>query len=361
MPDPYEIIGVRRDASLDEIRIAYRRSAQVLHPDRFATSSDGVRSEAARRMLQLNGAMEAIEVERADEASGTGTLGSVSFGGGHTPTATASAPSSAPPRPAPPAAAPSEPAGTNGTTPAHRGRHPAARSGEAAGRALPATRAEPAPMPTPAPAPAKEPVAETTSAPVDDPGQTQGRELAAFVAPPAEKPDAFDPPPARPAPSAAPVPAPPAAEPAPEPEREPERPYSLHSEFTFEDDDSEYDDDLPPVSRRARQRGSRSIVPALIAGIVIVVALAVIAGYFVFGRSSGTGESDLREGGRAVHVQVPLRLPPAPPRRWRRAEQARVPGRVRARRRTTTCSRRRTSSASASLTTARRPGRRVSS
>ena len=66
MPDPYEIIGVRRDASLDEIRIAYRRSAQVLHPDRFATSSDGVRSEAARRMLQLNGAMEAIEVERAD-------------------------------------------------------------------------------------------------------------------------------------------------------------------------------------------------------------------------------------------------------------------------------------------------------
>ncbi|MDX6579659.1 MAG: DnaJ domain, partial [Gaiellales bacterium] len=81
MPDPYEIIGVRRDASLDEIRIAYRRSAQVLHPDRFATSSDGVRSEAARRMLQLNSAMEAIELERADEASGTGMLGSVQFGG----------------------------------------------------------------------------------------------------------------------------------------------------------------------------------------------------------------------------------------------------------------------------------------
>ena len=83
MPDPYEIIGVRRDASLDEIRIAYRRSAQVLHPDRFATSSDGVRSEAARRMLQLNSAMEAIESERADEASGTGNLGSVSFDPAH--------------------------------------------------------------------------------------------------------------------------------------------------------------------------------------------------------------------------------------------------------------------------------------
>ena len=79
MPDPYEIIGVRRDASLDEIRIAYRRSAQVLHPDRFATASDGVRAEAAQRMLQLNSAMEEIEDERADEASGTGTLGHVTF------------------------------------------------------------------------------------------------------------------------------------------------------------------------------------------------------------------------------------------------------------------------------------------
>ena len=98
MPDPYEIIGVRRDASLDEIRIAYRRSAQVLHPDRFATSSDGVRSEAARRMLQLNSAMEAIESERADEASGTGNLGSVTFTQ-RTPGTTVPSPTAAPPRP----------------------------------------------------------------------------------------------------------------------------------------------------------------------------------------------------------------------------------------------------------------------
>ena len=44
-------------------------------------------------MLQLNSAMEAIEVERADEASGTGMLGSVSFGqrdaGHHAPPPTA--------------------------------------------------------------------------------------------------------------------------------------------------------------------------------------------------------------------------------------------------------------------------------
>ncbi|HEY1478412.1 MAG TPA: J domain-containing protein [Gaiellales bacterium] len=65
MVDPYEIIGVSRDASLDEIRAAYRRSAQVVHPDRFESSNDGVRAEAERRMLQLNAAMDAIEAERA--------------------------------------------------------------------------------------------------------------------------------------------------------------------------------------------------------------------------------------------------------------------------------------------------------
>ncbi len=79
-PDPYEVIGVRRDASLDEIRIAYRRSAQVLHPDRFGTASEAIREEAARRMRQLNEAMESIEAERVDEVSGTGMLGPIALG-----------------------------------------------------------------------------------------------------------------------------------------------------------------------------------------------------------------------------------------------------------------------------------------
>jgi hypothetical protein len=77
--DPYEIIGVRRDASLAEIRISYRRSTQILAPERFANASETVRSEAARRLTALNGAMEAIEAERA--AEGGSALGSLSFGG----------------------------------------------------------------------------------------------------------------------------------------------------------------------------------------------------------------------------------------------------------------------------------------
>ncbi len=77
--DPYEIIGVRRDASLAEIRISYRRSTQILAPERFASASETVRSEAARRLAALNGAMETIEAERAAESGSA--LGSLSFGG----------------------------------------------------------------------------------------------------------------------------------------------------------------------------------------------------------------------------------------------------------------------------------------
>ena len=77
--DPYEIIGVRRDASLAEIRISYRRSTQILAPERFANANDTVRAEAARRLSALNGAMEAIEAERAAESGSA--LGSLTFGG----------------------------------------------------------------------------------------------------------------------------------------------------------------------------------------------------------------------------------------------------------------------------------------
>jgi hypothetical protein len=77
--DPYEIIGVRRDASLAEIRISYRRSTQILAPERFANASETVRTEAARRLGALNSAMEAIEAERAAESGSA--LGSLAFGG----------------------------------------------------------------------------------------------------------------------------------------------------------------------------------------------------------------------------------------------------------------------------------------
>jgi signal peptidase I len=77
MADPYEVIGVPRDASLEDVRSAYRENAQVVHPDLHATSGDGVRSQAERRMLELNTALQEIEAERAAEATIGSTNGPV--------------------------------------------------------------------------------------------------------------------------------------------------------------------------------------------------------------------------------------------------------------------------------------------
>jgi hypothetical protein len=307
MPDPYEIIGVRRDASLDEIRIAYRRSAQVLHPDRFATSSDGVRSEAARRMLQLNGAMEAIEVERADEASGTGGLGSVSFGA-RGPGSTASAPAAAPPQTPPPtpAPAPPKPAATNGTPPPAAAPPQAAPSAARPRLAAAEPRTEkPEEKPEVKPQAASTPPSPREAAvPASEPATPAGHELETYVTRSPAAADVAEEAPPRPTrPEAAP-------RPAPEPEPEPEP--ALHSffqhadsAFSYDDYDAEYDD-LPPVSRRSRTHGGgRSVLPALIAGAVIIVALAVIAAYFVFGRSSGSGEQTFARTGAPFTFKYP--------------------------------------------------------
>src|SRR3954454_4185540 len=93
VPDSYETLGVRRDASLDEIRISYRRSVQVLQPERFASASEPIQQEAARRLSELTAAMEEIESSRAGEASGPAALGPVPCGGTQPPPA---APAAAP-------------------------------------------------------------------------------------------------------------------------------------------------------------------------------------------------------------------------------------------------------------------------
>jgi len=58
--DPYETLGVARDASPVEIRAAFRRLAKIHHPDRFIGSSPMIERLAQKRMSELNTAYQRI-------------------------------------------------------------------------------------------------------------------------------------------------------------------------------------------------------------------------------------------------------------------------------------------------------------
>ena len=57
---PFEVLGVREDAPLDEIRRAYVDLARRHHPDHFAEASDVERERAMRRMQEINEAWRTV-------------------------------------------------------------------------------------------------------------------------------------------------------------------------------------------------------------------------------------------------------------------------------------------------------------
>ncbi|MFB3739790.1 MAG: J domain-containing protein, partial [Candidatus Velamenicoccus archaeovorus] len=69
--DPYVVLGLPRGASQDQIRAAYRRLAQIYHPDRYQGAPADVRAEAERRMKQVNAAYDALR--KGTAASGPTT------------------------------------------------------------------------------------------------------------------------------------------------------------------------------------------------------------------------------------------------------------------------------------------------
>ena len=66
-PDPYEVLGVSRDQSLDEIKQVWRQSVRESHPDQMIAR--GVPEEAVKlaekRLVSLNDAFEAIKEEKS--------------------------------------------------------------------------------------------------------------------------------------------------------------------------------------------------------------------------------------------------------------------------------------------------------
>ena len=61
--DPYQLLGVSREASREEVTEAYRALAQIYHPDRYADAAPRVQAEAHKRMQALNAAY--ADVRRA--------------------------------------------------------------------------------------------------------------------------------------------------------------------------------------------------------------------------------------------------------------------------------------------------------
>lgn len=58
---PYEILGVTPNASEAEITAAYRKMAQMYHPDKVAGLAPEFREIADRRMKEINAAYEELK------------------------------------------------------------------------------------------------------------------------------------------------------------------------------------------------------------------------------------------------------------------------------------------------------------
>ena len=68
MRDPYQILGIPRTATDDEVKKAYRTLARKYHPDNFANSA-AQSAGAEEKMKEINAAYEQIQKERSGGTS----------------------------------------------------------------------------------------------------------------------------------------------------------------------------------------------------------------------------------------------------------------------------------------------------
>jgi DnaJ like chaperone protein len=64
--DPYEVLGVGRNASFEEIRRAYRELASKYHPDKVSHLAKEFQEMANEKLKEINGAWERVRRERGE-------------------------------------------------------------------------------------------------------------------------------------------------------------------------------------------------------------------------------------------------------------------------------------------------------
>lgn len=69
MRDPYDVLGVSRSASDDEIKKAYHKLARQYHPDNFAGSGGAAAEGAEEKMKEINEAYDIIQKERSGKTT----------------------------------------------------------------------------------------------------------------------------------------------------------------------------------------------------------------------------------------------------------------------------------------------------
>lgn len=79
MKDPYEVLGVSRNATDEEVKNAYRELAKKYHPDSYANNP--LSDLAAEKMQEINEAYDKIMNSRRRHHSGKGSGGSYTAGG----------------------------------------------------------------------------------------------------------------------------------------------------------------------------------------------------------------------------------------------------------------------------------------